>query len=59
MTDSMRDSGADDGIVYPAPIIRVSKYTGIAKVTFAVEMGFDLASGKAEEWQRLRVASLE
>jgi hypothetical protein len=41
------------------PFIRVSKYQGIAKVTFAVEMDFDLASGASEEWQRLRIANLE
>jgi hypothetical protein len=39
--------------------INVSKYEGIARVTFAVEMGFDLATGKAEEWQRLRIQGLE
>jgi len=39
--------------------IRVSKYNAIAKVTFAVEMGFDLASGRAEEWRRLRIANME
>jgi len=41
------------------PFIRVSKYQGIAKVTFAVEMNFDLASGASEEWQRLRIAHWE
>ena len=41
------------------PIIRVSKCHGIAKVTFAVEMDFDLASGASEEWQRLRIADFE
>jgi hypothetical protein len=41
------------------PFIRVSKHQGIAKVTFAVEMGFDLASGGAEEWRRLRIANYE
>lgn len=39
--------------------IHVSKWQGIAKVTFAVEMGFDLASGRAEEWHRLRIANFE
>jgi hypothetical protein len=39
--------------------VRVSKYQGIAKVTFAVEMGFDLASGGAEEWRRFRIANYE
>jgi hypothetical protein len=41
------------------PFILVSKYEGIAKVTFALEMNFDLASGASEEWQRLRIANLE
>jgi hypothetical protein len=39
--------------------VRVSKYKGIVKVTFAVEMGFDLASGEAQEWRRLRIANFE
>lgn len=39
--------------------IRVSKHDGIAKVRFAVEMKFDLTSGKAEEWERLGIANLE
>ncbi|HZR71400.1 hypothetical protein [Bradyrhizobium sp.] len=41
------------------PFIRVSKYQGITKVTFAVEMGFDLASGEAKEWRRLGIANYE
>ena len=41
------------------PFILVSKYQGTAKVTFAVEMDFDLASGASEEWRRLRIANLE
>jgi hypothetical protein len=41
------------------PFIRVSKYQGTAKVTFAVEMGFDLASGEAKEWRRSRIANYE
>jgi len=41
------------------PFILVSKYQGIAKVTFAVEMDFDLASGASEQWQRLRIGNLE
>jgi hypothetical protein len=41
------------------PFVRVSKYEGIVKVTFAVEMGFNLASGEAEEWRRLRIANFE
>jgi hypothetical protein len=39
--------------------ISISKYEGIARVTFAVEMGFDLVSGKSAEWQRLKVANFE
>ncbi|HSZ58125.1 MAG TPA: hypothetical protein VK797_20850 [Tepidisphaeraceae bacterium] len=45
--------------VGPPPFIRVSKYGGISKVTFAVEMAFDLQSGKTDEWQRLKIANLE
>jgi hypothetical protein len=37
----------------------VSKEDGIARVTFAVEMDFDLASGESAEWRRLKVANLE
>lgn len=39
--------------------IRVSKHGGVVKVALAVEMEFDLASGKSAEWQRLRVANME
>lgn len=39
--------------------IRVSKYQGRASVTFAVEMGFDLESGQAWDWQRLRNSNLD
>jgi len=41
------------------PFIRVSKYGGVAQVTFAVEMQFDLGSGNTEEWQRLKIANFE
>jgi hypothetical protein len=37
------------------PFIRVSKYQGIAKVTFAVEMEFDLVTGKTPQWQRVSI----
>jgi hypothetical protein len=43
----------------PPHSIRVSRRGGIARVTFAVEMRFDLGSGRAEEWQRLRIADLQ
>lgn len=39
----------------PPPFIRV----GPTGVTFAVEMLFDLASGKPEEWERRQIANLE
>jgi hypothetical protein len=43
----------------PPGFIRVSRYKGISKVGFAVEMAFDLQTGKSEEWQRLKIANLE
>lgn len=43
----------------PPPFITISKYDGVPKVTFAVEMGFNLDSGKADEWQRLKIANFE
>ncbi|MCC6747482.1 MAG: hypothetical protein IT371_07480 [Deltaproteobacteria bacterium] len=43
----------------PPPFVRVAKRDGRVRVTFAVEMAFDLASGAPEEWQRLRIADLE
>lgn len=44
--------------VHP-PFIKVSKCKGVARVTFAVEMMFDLESGKSPEWQRQRIANFE
>jgi hypothetical protein len=43
----------------PPSFIRVSRYDGALRVSFAVEMEFDLASGKPKEWQRLRIANFE
>jgi hypothetical protein len=43
----------------PPHFITVSRRGGVTRVTFAVEMQFDLGSGRAEEWQRLRIANLE
>ena len=43
----------------PPPFISISKWDGVARVTFAVEMQFGLESGKPEEWQRLRIANFE
>jgi hypothetical protein len=37
------------------PFIELSKN----KVTFAVEMAFDLESGKSQEWERLKIANFE
>jgi hypothetical protein len=43
----------------PPPFIRVEQEEGKPRVTFAVEMQFDLASGQAREWQRLKIANFE
>jgi hypothetical protein len=39
--------------------IRFSRHGGTTRVTFAVEMPFDLDSGKVQDWQRLRIGNLE
>jgi hypothetical protein len=41
----------------PPHFIRLWKEDGIATVNFAVEMDFDLSSGKAKSWQRLQNTS--
>jgi hypothetical protein len=43
----------------PPHFITVSSYGGVTKVTLAVEMVFNLDSGKSEEWQRLRNTNFE
>jgi hypothetical protein len=43
----------------PPRFIRVSRWGGVARATFAVEMQFGLDTGKPEDWQRLRTANLE
>ena len=43
----------------PPSFIQVSRYHGVAKVSFAAEMEFNLDSGKANEWRRLKIANLE
>lgn len=43
----------------PPHFIRVSRYKGVAEVTFAVEMTFGLDTGKSEEWRRLKIANFE
>jgi hypothetical protein len=43
----------------PPSFIKVSRYEGVSKVTFAVEMAFDLESGKSGEWQRLKIPNFE
>ena len=43
----------------PPRFINVSRDGGVSKVTFAVEMAFNLESGRSEEWQRLRIANFE
>ena len=41
------------------PFIHIERYQSVTRVRFAVEMDFDLASGKAAEWARLNAADLE
>ncbi len=41
------------------PFINLAQWGGETKVTFAVEMEFELTSGKPKEWERLRVDDLE
>ena len=43
----------------PPPFIRLERWEGTTNVTFAVEMQFDLGSGKPMEWQRLKTANFE
>jgi hypothetical protein len=41
------------------PFIELRRNNGMTQVTFAVEMAFDLESGKCQEWQRLKIANFE
>lgn len=43
----------------PPRFIDVSKTGGVARVTFAVDMEFDLESGKPKDWQRLSIGNFE
>jgi hypothetical protein len=43
----------------PPPFIALSRWGGVARVTFAVQMQFGLESGRPEEWRRLKIANLE
>jgi hypothetical protein len=43
----------------PPPFIQISRHNGVVQVTFAVEMLFDLESGRSQEWQRLNIRNLE
>lgn len=43
----------------PPHFIRLRRENGIVKVNFAVEMSFDLLSGKADDWQRFKNTELE
>lgn len=43
----------------PPPFVNLERWDGTARVTFAVEMQFDLGSGKAQEWERLRIADFD
>lgn len=38
----------------PPPFIRVSRYEGKPRVSFDVEMAFDLVGGEARDWKRTR-----
>lgn len=44
---------------HPPYFINVSRNDGETRVTFAIEMTFDLESGRSREWQRLRVENFE
>jgi hypothetical protein len=52
--DALLPRGSD-----PPPFIRLERWEGKTNVTFAVEMQFDLGSGKPMEWQRLKTANFE
>lgn len=41
------------------PFIQLSRHEGATQVTFAVEMLFDLESGRSQEWQRRKIANFE
>lgn len=43
----------------PPSFIRLFRHGGESKITFAVEMVFDLESGRAREWERLRIENFE
>jgi hypothetical protein len=43
----------------PPPFIGLSRVGGVARVTFAVAMDFDLETGKPQEGQRLDIANLD
>jgi hypothetical protein len=53
------DPAAPTGNTAPPPFIGLSSWEGTPQVTMAVEMRFDLGSGRPEDWQRARVANLE
>ena len=37
----------------PPPFISIERYDGDTRITFAVEMGFELDSGRCREWRRI------
>jgi len=37
----------------PPPFVSIERYNGNTRVTFAVEMGFELDTGRCREWQRV------
>jgi len=43
----------------PPPFIALYRRDGATRITFAIEMEFDLGSGKPEDWQRQKIANFE
>lgn len=43
----------------PPPFISIERYDGDTNVRFAVEMGFELDTGRCREWRRLRISEME
>ena len=43
----------------PPQFIRVTRYNGVTRATLAIDMSYDLESGKNQEWHRLKVANFE
>ncbi|HMP81757.1 MAG TPA: hypothetical protein PKA41_03510 [Verrucomicrobiota bacterium] len=43
----------------PPPFISIERYEGDTRLRFAVEMGFELDTGRCREWRRLRISEME